>query len=257
MTSVAIIGLGVIGSAQFGMFSDAGMQVYGYDPRTFPDYPESQIMTADFAVICVGTPEGPDGRADLSAVYESVEKLAPQMPVLVRSTLPPGTTDRLQASRTGLVAHAPEFMHERKGGEWAKPTDVPFVILGGTEEAHDVFRPHLAGLFPKIHECPALVAEFTKYVVNCHLATRITFINEMARIAERYGADWEDIRAAWLNDPRITPEYTGMRGFEPGFGGRCWPKDLAAIVMAAEDAGYDPGFLKAVQDANARFRGES
>jgi nucleotide sugar dehydrogenase len=256
VTSVAVIGLGVIGKAQAVMFGESGVLAWGYDPRTSPFYPESQIGSCDFAVICVGTPEGPDGRADLKAVYASVQRLSPAMPILVRSTLPPGTTDRLQAGRTGLVAHAPEFMHERKGGEWARPTDVPFLILGGTEEAHDFFRPHLSGLFPKIHECTALVAEFAKYVVNCHLATRITFINEMARISVRYGVNWEDIRAAWLNDPRITPEYTSMEGFGPGFGGRCWPKDLAAIIAAAGDAGYDPGFLKAVQEANARFRSD-
>lgn len=257
MTSAAVIGLGVIGSGQYKMLADAGIRMYAFDTKWGRAYPKSLIDRMDFCVISVGTPEGGDGRADLSAVYASVRAIRPTMPLLIRSTLPPGTTDRLQACRAGLVAHAPEFMHERKGGEWASPTDVPFLILGGTEEAHDFFRPHLSGLFPKIHECPAIVAEFTKYVVNCHLAARITFINEMAQVSAHYGVDWEDVRAAWLNDPRITPEYTGMRGFEPGFGGRCWPKDLAAIISAADEVGYDAEFLKDIQKANARFRGHS
>ena len=76
----------------------------------------------------------------------------------------------------------------------------------------------------------------------------------MAGIAKAFGVEWESVRQGWLMDPRITPEYTGMAGFPPGFGGRCWPKDLAALIAAAEDAGYDPEFLTAVQEANGRFR---
>jgi UDPglucose 6-dehydrogenase len=182
--------------------------------------------------------------------------LPPHVPALIRSTVPPGTTDRIAAARTGLVCHAPEFMHERAGGAWAESADVPFLILGGTPGARGYFRFLLAGFFPKIHECDAVTAELAKYVINLHLATRVTFINEMDAICRAVGADWEDVRQAWLCDPRITPEYTGgIAEFGPGFGGRCWPKDLAALIHAARGAGYEPGFLEAVQSANGRFRG--
>ncbi len=146
-------------------------------------------------------------------------------------------------------------MHEREGGAWQESSDVPFLILGGDEASRDYFRPYFAGLFPKVHECSSLVAELAKYTVNLHLAARVTFINEMDGICRAAGADWEDVRQAWLCDPRITPEYTGgITEFGPGFGGRCWPKDLSALIAATAEHSYDALFLKDVQAANDRFR---
>jgi nucleotide sugar dehydrogenase len=249
----ALIGLGVVGSAQARML--AGHDLVAYDARTVSPYPRDEIAGCDFAVIAVGTPQAPDGAADLSQVRAAFTRLPGRLPVLIRSTIPPGTTDALAACRQAPVACAPEFMHERKGGAWAETTDVPFLILGGTLAAREFFRPVLGEFFPKIHECTAKVAEIAKYVINLHLAARVTFINEMDAICQSVGADWEDVRQAWLCDPRITPEYTGgIAEFGPGFGGRCWPKDLSAMIAAAREAGYEPGFLEAVQEANERFR---
>lgn len=255
---VAVIGLGVIGRAEAAMFGRARPLVT-YDPAEGRPYPEAEITGCEYAVICAGTPESPDGSAYLGHVLDAVADLPARMPVLLRSTVPPGTTDRLVADRglgRGVIAHAPEFMHERPGGAWGTPEDVPFMILGGTPQARAWFAPYLGDVFPgKIHQCDAVTAELAKYTINLHLATRITFINEMDQICRRFGADWEEVRAAWLNDPRITPEYTGgISEFGPGYGGRCWPKDMAALIAAAGDAGYDAGFLKAVRDANDRFR---
>jgi len=261
VTSVAIIGLGYIGQAQFRMFSKAGFDAFGWDVLSEEPYPYERIAFCDFAVICVGTPQEPDGHADLTYLNDALAMLPPGVPVLIRSTVPPGTTEIVQGSsgpavnfKPRMIAHAPEFMHEREGGAWAESTDVPFLILGGSDEAQDFFLPHLSRLFPRIHQCDVLTAELVKYVVNLYLATRVTFVNEMAQITEQFAGNWTEVQVAWLMDPRITLEYTGMAGFEPGFGGRCWPKDLAALIAASEDAGYDPEFLKAVRTANERFR---
>jgi UDPglucose 6-dehydrogenase len=250
----AVIGLGVVGRAQARML--AGHDLVGYDIASGGAYPRDLVGACDFAVVAVGTPQARDGSADLSGVRGALAALPGHLPVLLRSTVPPGTTARFQAGRRGPVCHAPEFMHERQGGAWAETTDVPFLILGGTPQAREFFRPVLAGFFPKIHECDALTAEIVKYVINLHLAARVTFINEMDAICRAFGADWENVRQAWLMDPRITPEYTGgIAEYGPGFGGRCWPKDLSALIAAAKDAGYVPGFLESVREANERFRG--
>lgn len=250
-TTVAIIGLGVIGTAQSRMFLRAGCAVVGYDPWLNDSYPRERIASCDFAVICVGTPQSlDDPRADLSYLLDAMSDLPEGLPALIRSTVPPGTTDSF-AGR--LVAHAPEFLYEGGSGPWRESTDVPFLILGGSAKARMFFRPHLAPLFPAIHECDAISAELMKYTANIALAMKVIFVNEMAAIAESFGADWEDVRAAWLNDPRITPQHTQMKGFEPGFGGRCWPKDLSAMIAASEDAGYRAEFLKAIEAANKRF----
>ena len=249
----AIIGMGVVGKAQAGLFGEHDLVTY--DVADGKPYPYRQISGCDFAVICVGTPAREDGSADLGAVIEAL-RILPSKPVLLRSTVPPGTTDRLQRRYPGhLIAHCPEFLHERDGGAWSASSDVPFIILGGTDEARAFFWPIIAEAKGGIlHECDALTAELAKYTANLHWAARVTFVSEMAAICEAAGADWEQVRQAWLADFRLSPDYTSMDGFEPGFGGRCWPKDLSALIAASEHAGHKAQFLQAIAEANARFR---
>ena len=250
----AIIGLGIVGRAQARLF--AGHELVTYDPAVHDTYPGPEIAGCDFAVICVGTPQGGDGHADLAGFRAALQRLPENLPVLIRSTVPPGTTAEIAAGRTWVTAFCPEFMHEREGGTWKESADVPWLILGGTPAATGFFRPILEQAHPgDIFECPATVAELSKYVANIYWAARVTFVNEMAAVCTALGADWQDVREAWLRDERVDPAYTAMGGFPPGFGGRCLPKDLAALACAAEDAGYKPGFLRAVEDANARFTG--
>ena len=252
--TVAIIGMGVVGRAQAQLFGDE----LTYDIRDAQDYPEKAIAKSDFAVIAVGTPESWDGHADLTAVQDAVKALPPGLPVLVRSTLPPGTSRDLRTGRApGLYAHAPEFLTERDGGSWPDSASVPFMILGGSPAARQFFRFHLENAYQgRIHECSALEAELAKYTANLAWAARVTFVNEMANICDAVGADWENVRDAWLCDERVTPAYTTMAGFRPGFGGACWPKDLAALIATATDTGYEPEFLRAISRVNARFRNQ-
>ena len=252
--NIAIIGMGVVGKAQATMF--AGHDLVTYDSAWGAPYPREQIAACEFAVITVGTPARDDGSADVSAVHDAVE-LLPQMPVLIRSTIPPGTTARLQDEFPGhLLAHAPEFLYEGGTGPWRQSTDVTFMLIGGTVDAQLFFRQRLEGVFPGyIHECSAVVAELAKYTANLYWATRVTFVNEMAAVAAAHGVEWGEVRNAWLQDERVHLAHTLMAGFPPGFGGRCWPKDLSALIAASEEAGYKAEFLTAVQDANARFRG--
>ena len=250
---VAIIGMGFIGKAQARML--AGHDLVTWDIADGTPYPYDAVHSCHFAVICAGTPALPGGSADLSGVMAAVAAVPGIVPVLIRSTVLPGTTDALAAGRPGLTAHAPEFMYEREGTVWSETTDVPFLILGGTPGAREFFAPMLAEVFPgKVYECSALEAELVKYTGNLYWAARVTFVNEMSRICETFGADWEEVRQGWLMHPWVSPQYTGMAGFGPGFGGRCWPKDLSALIAASTEAGYEPRFLEAVQEANARFR---
>lgn len=248
---VGVIGLGVIGTAQAEMFAEH--DVVTYDPAVDDAYPFDELATCDFALICVGTPQGPDGRADLTYVEEAAQAL-PDIPVALRSTVPPGTTDRLFAGRQ-LYCHAPEFMGENVLHSWQRPADVPYMILGGPPEATVFFRDRFTAVFPgRITTCSATESELAKYAANLYWATRVTFVNEMALICKGFGADYENVRAAWLSDPRMTDVYTQRAGYPAGFDGRCWPKDLAALTAASAEAGYDPGFLRSVAAANDRFR---
>lgn len=250
---VAIIGLGVVGKAQARLF--AGHDLITWDAAWGAPAPAHQIAGCEFAVVCVGTPAAEDGGADLGQVRAAFAALPPGLPALLRSTVPPGTSGSLAAGHGAPVAHAPEFLHERAGGAWRDSADVPWMLLGGDEDALAFFAPRLRQVFPgEIVTCTPVVAELAKYTANLHWATRVTFVNEMAAIAEAFGADWGSVRYAWLRDERVNPAYTAMAGLPPGFGGRCWPKDLSALIAASEDAGYKAAFLEAVAGANTRFR---
>lgn len=250
---VAVIGLGVIGTAQVEMFADHDLVTY--DPAVDDEYPADRIAGCDFAVMCVGTPEGDGGRADLSYVRAAARMLPDGVPVMLRSTVPPGTTDSLFDGQGRVYCHAPEFMGENALHSWQRSTDVPYMILGGKPDATRFFHERFVKVFPgTIHECSAKESELAKYAANLYWATRVTFINELALICEQFGADYENVRAAWLCDPRMTSVYTKRAGYPAGFDGRCWPKDLAALTAASVDAGYEPGFLRSIADTNARFR---
>jgi UDPglucose 6-dehydrogenase len=247
---IAIIGTGVVGRAQAEMFRAHDRVTY--DITDLKPYPLAAISKCDFAVICVGTPPAPGGSCDLSQVAEALDALPERLPVLLRSTVPPGTTDCI-AGRP--ACYAPEFLHEREGGAWHRSVAVPWMILGGRPAARRFFRRHLEQVFPgQIWDCPALTAELAKYAANLYWATRVTFVNEMAAVSAACGGDWEEVRTAWLMDKRVNPVYTAMDGFGPGFGGRCWPKDLSALIAASSDNGHEPWFLDAVRLANERFR---
>jgi UDPglucose 6-dehydrogenase len=248
----AVIGLGVIGSAQVRLLGP--MVHIGYDVKSGKKYPARAIHGCDFAVICVGTPQGEDGRADLTALHAALRRLPASMPVMIRSTIPPGTTTALEAER-GHVIHVPEFMSERPDGMWRESRDVPFLICGGTRKAVEWFQPVLTAMAGgPVYPCTGLDAELIKYTANAYLAAKVTFVNEMSRVCAAFGADWGTVREGWLHDPRAGISHTATEGHEPGFGGSCLPKDLAALIRVTTDAGYYPYFLTAVNTANTAFR---
>jgi nucleotide sugar dehydrogenase len=252
---VGIIGLGIIGAAQAEMFAAAGHDLVTYDPAEDDHYPALNLMQCEFALVCVGTPETDDGHADLTFVEQAASDLPPGLPVALRSTVPPGTTDRLFEDTDRLYVHAPEFMGENVLHSWQRPQDVPYMILGGDPRSTVFFRDRFRAVFPyPIHTCAAIESELAKYAANLYWATRVTFVNEFAGICRAFGADYENVRDAWLQDPRMSTPYTQYAGYPPGFDGRCWPKDLAALIAASEQAGYDPMFLRDIEAANEDFR---
>ena len=250
---VAVIGLGVIGTAQVELF--AGHHVVPYDPLDHTVYPYHAIAECDFAIICVGTPERYDGHADLTQVKAAAEALPPEVPVMLRSTVPPGTTDSLFGGRPSPYCHAPEFLGENPLHSWQRCADVPYMIIGGDPESTRYFHERFVKVFPgTIHECSAMESELAKYAANLYWATRVTFVNEFAKVCEAFGVDYENVRRAWLSDPRMTSVYTKRAGYPPGFDGRCWPKDLVALIKASHDAGYYPHFLRDIEESNQRFQ---
>ena len=223
------------------------------------------IAFAETIFIAVGTPPDEDGSADLShvlAVARSIGDHLTRYAVIVdKSTVPVGTADRVRAviaerlAARGVsvdfdVVSNPEFLKE---GDAVKDCMRPDRIVIGADSAGAVERlKALYAPFNRNHERLVVMdtrsAELTKYAANAMLATKISFMNEMANIAERVGADIEMVRQGIGSDPRI-----GYAFIYPGagYGGSCFPKDVQALERTARQSGYEPKLLGAVEAVNA------
>lgn len=222
------------------------------------------IAHGEVLFIAVGTPPDEDGSADLRhvlAVARSIGDHLQQSVVIVdKSTVPVGTGDRVRAAIAEVlrargveiafeVVSNPEFLKE---GDAVKDCMRPDRIVIGTDSAHaiDVMK-RLYAPFNRNHERLVVMdmrsAELTKYAANAMLATKISFMNEMANIAERVGADIEMVRQGIGSDPRI-----GYSFIYPGagYGGSCFPKDVQALERTARQHGYPARILAAVEQVN-------
>jgi nucleotide sugar dehydrogenase len=257
---VGVIGLGRVGDSM-RRFLEQRVDVVTYDAATDQRYPDAELAKCEFAVICVDTPMRHDGSCDTSKVAEAAQRVPTHL-VLVRSTVAPGTTDRLVVQTGKQVCCSPEYVTDASHADpgWAEVFEPPFVILGATPETRRDFASLLVPLFgpeKTYFQCTALEAEITKYMENAYLATKVSFVNEFFEICKALGADWHTVREGWLLDPRIGRSHSAVFEAARGFGGRCLVKDLHAIVAAATSAGYEPGLLEAVLHQNEVFRTEA
>jgi UDPglucose 6-dehydrogenase len=219
------------------------------------------IDHAPILFIAVGTPPRPDGSADLSHVVTAAEAIAARMTthkiIVTKSTVPVGTSDTVReiAARNPAgvgfdIVSNPEFL--REGSAVADCMRPDRIILGTSSASAEKAMREIYAPFNRNHDrvvvMDARSAELTKYAANAMLATRISFMNEMANIAERVGADIEWVRKGIGSDPRIGYSfiYPGI-----GYGGSCFPKDVDALIHVARDAGFEPDLLTAVRDRNA------
>jgi UDPglucose 6-dehydrogenase len=207
----------------------------------------------EFAYLCVPTPQGEDGAADLSYIEAAAAEIAPVLPadaiVVNKSTVPVGSThvvERAMQRPDVKVVSNPEFLRE---GSAVHDFLNPDRVVIGTEDRSTAAR--VASLFlgltaPVIVTDPAS-AETIKYAANSFLATKLSFVNAMAAVCEAVGADINDVVLGMGTDPRIGDQFLKPG---PGWGGSCFPKDTHALVHIAESAGYDFGLLKGVIAAN-------
>jgi UDPglucose 6-dehydrogenase len=212
---------------------------------SFTTEPAAAVRAADAVFLAVGTPSRRgDGFADLSYVYDAANEIAPEIEgftvIAIKSTVPVGTNDEVDAIVRKLrpdadfsVVSNPEFLREGAAIEDFKHPDR--VIVGTDDErAQRIMRELYRPLF--INETPMLFtgrrsAELIKYASNAFLATKITFINEMADLCEKCGADVQEVARGMGLDRRIAAKFLHAG---PGFGGSCFPKDIAALAAIGE-----------------------
>jgi UDPglucose 6-dehydrogenase len=296
---IAVIGTNYVGLVTAACFAELGNQVIGididpskverlnradlpiYEPglreivlqnlkarrlRFTLDYAEG-LADAEFAFVCVGTPSGTEGEADMRQVRSAAIGIGQHTPpghelvVVNKSTMPIGTGDwmlpLLQRSANGSGAHFqivsnPEFL--REGSAVADFRTPDRVVLGGTDA---LVLDRVADLYRDLRPEPTVIqtdtrtAEMIKYASNAFLATKISFINEIASISERLGADVELVARGMGLDRRISPEFL-QAGV--GYGGSCFPKDVKALAHMASMAGAHPQLLRAVMEINRDMR---
>lgn len=222
---------------------------------------QDSVPQADCVFIAVGTPQGDDGSANLSGLWAVVDAIAPLLGekavVVIKSTVPVGTNrralNRLQelTGRDVPIASNPEFLKEGAAiDDFTKPDRVVVGVTSSdvADVLHELYKPFLRTERPFL-SMGLESAEMTKYVANCMLATKISFINEMANLCERVSADINDVRRGIGHDERI-----GFQFLFPGagYGGSCFPKDVRALIRVAEDTGLEPRMLHAVDEVNDR-----
>lgn len=219
------------------------------------------VPGAQAVFIAVGTPSDDDGRADLRYVLEAARQIGAALTgfavVVTKSTVPVGTADRVRAAVAGATAHDfavasnPEFLKEGDAvNDFLKPARV--VVGADDPRAVEVLRDLYRGVLrtsDRVHVMDLRSAELTKYAANAMLATRISFMNELAHLCDAVGADIEAIRKGIGADPRIGPKFLFAGA---GFGGSCFPKDLRALRHTGQDAGVPLGVVDAVERANER-----
>jgi UDPglucose 6-dehydrogenase len=228
---------------------------------TFTTDLATAVKASEIVFIAVGTPQGEDGSADLQHVLEVARDIGRNISkytvVVDKSTVPVGTAKKVQATVAAetqvpfSVVSNPEFLKQGAAIEdFMKPDRV--VIGASDARSADIMRTLYApftrtGAPIMVMDTPS--AELCKYAANAMLATRISFMNEIANVCELVGADAEAVRKAVGSDRRIGPSFL-FPGI--GYGGSCFPKDVKAMLKSAADEGYDFSILHAVEEVNAR-----
>ena len=225
----------------------------GKESLRFTTELEAAVSASEFIFLCLPTPQGPDGNADVSAVVSVMNQICPTLApgsiIINKSTVPIGTSAQLiQAiGRTDIsLVSNPEFLREGVAVTDFLQPDRILIGASNREAAEKVAGLYQAIDAPVIHVDLAS-AETIKYATNSFLATKVSFVNALAAVCEAVGADIESVTRGLGSDQRI-----GSRFLQPGpgWGGSCFPKDMEALITTASAAGYEFDLLRAVVKAN-------
>ena len=256
---IGIIGQGYVGTALKEGFQDF-YQVETYDKYDLGKSTHSKISDivelSDVIFVCVPTPMRQDGSCYTGIVEEVIREInenANGQIVVIKSTVPPGTTDRINEEYThSTVIFNPEFLTEANFIQDFK--NQSRIILGGDRKGTNIVRQIYSRIFPNatIVKTGAKHAEMVKYFTNCFLATKVSFANEMYNICNQLDLDYDKIVEYATYDERLGKSHWAVPGPDGdfGYGGHCLPKDLSAIVSEFDTY----GLLEAVEQVNDQVR---
>ncbi|MCK9596978.1 nucleotide sugar dehydrogenase [Candidatus Pacearchaeota archaeon] len=266
---IGVMGVGIVGSSTAKVL-EKKHEIFLYD-KFKPEYSSEKnlknlIKDSEVVFICVPTPMKVTGEIDYSSVYNSMEQITEEVKkinrnpsdllIIIRSTAVSGTTDNLSKKYPFRFAFNPEFLREKQAVEDMEKTDR--IVIGVNDEKSktqllDIYKP----LFPNARYVIVTrkEAEMIKYAANVTLASQIAIANEIYQICKATGVNYDVVKDAILLDKRIgnninVPGHDG----DFGFGGKCFPKDLKALIRLSQEYEYDPYLLQEVWRTNEKVR---
>ena len=256
-----VAGYGFVGSA-IGDLLEKNHEVVPVDPRLNNNKIEDHIHNSDGLIIAVSTPEGKDGKCDVSNVWNVLHQIRwpkdyeanfeYRIPTLIKSTIP---WTELEAMEKYNITYYPEFLREATAKE--DFISQKYCILGGkdTEFWRDLLYKSLPLVKP-IHTCTIQEASIVKYMANSFLATKLTFFNELFELCSKTGANYDTVSNLLGLDTRIGTGHTTVPGTDGkyGWGGHCFPKDTQALLNVAKDLDVNLSLLKSAIESNKNHR---
>ena len=256
---VGVIGNGFVGEAiSFAFSSISDIYIFDKDQSRSLNDIES-VHNCDFVFVCVPTPMYEDGSQDLSYV-ESVFEMATERPLyILKSTVLPGTTERLSKQYPNLkIIFSPEFLTERTAK--LDMLTQSRIILGGdsklTKFGREIFNLRFKN--KNIIETDSITAELIKYMNNSFFATKVSIMNEFKLLSDKIGANWEDALNGFSSDGRVGDSHLNVPGHDGklGYGGTCFPKDVSSLIHYAEINNINLNTIKGGWKTNLEVRNE-
>jgi UDPglucose 6-dehydrogenase len=265
MKKVGFIGLGFVGNAVREAFrKHFSTSVYDVVPeKSTTASVEILSETCDLIFVALPTPIDPQtGICDYDIIENTLAKLNKTKGrnlVVLKSSVAPGKTAYFQKKYQNLkLVFNPEFLTERNAVEDFKNQDK--IILGGTPEATSMVKDYYEQVFPnaKIYQTTTTAAEMTKFVINCFLATKVSFFNEMYQVCNKLDIDYDEVLNLTLTDKRIGSSHTKVPGWDGffGYGGSCFPANINIMINEVIKLGVEPEMLKAAWKKNLEVRPE-
>jgi UDPglucose 6-dehydrogenase len=264
--NIGIIGQGFVGSAVYeGMKNYFETFTFDLNGNCTEGSLFSLIEKVDMTFLCLPTPMRKTGECDLSIVENCLSQIdliinslnKKDFIVIIKSTVPPGTTQRLDKINKNLhIVFNPEFLTEANAIEDYKNQNR--IIIGGDRPWTSKVKTVFEKVFPKVPiiKTSSTIAEMIKYVTNTFLATKVSFANEMYQICERLDVDYDKVMEYAKYDDRLGKSHWSVPGPDGdfGYGGHCFPKDIAALKFIANNLGVDTTVLDAAIEKNTQVR---
>ena len=263
--TLGVIGNGFVGSAivhGFILHVD-DILIYDNDSKKSSNTFEEVVDKSQIIFVCVPTPMFESGECDTSIIEKTIQEMTTnknisEKVIVIKSTVVPGTVEKLAQKYPNInFVFNPEFLTERRAR--LDFINAARIVLGSNkkealEKVENLYRVRFP--YTKIIKTDFGTAQLIKYMANCFFATKVSFMNEMFQFCEAIGGDWDAAVEGFITDGRIGNSHIDVPGHDGdfGYGGKCFPKDINAMIKRSEDLGLDPKMLKASWEKNKEVR---